>query len=494
MTEKERSFGETIGSFKPAFWVASFMELMERWAWYGVFTLFALYLVASKDEGGLGFNHIEKGSIMAQITAILYLLPLFFGVIADRIGYKLSLTIAYLIMMVGYYLMGEVDTYWSMYFVFLLVALGAALFKPVASAIVTKSTDKSNGTLGFGIFYMMVNVGGFIGPASSSYLRTTYGWKIIFIQAAIVIGINLIVLWLFFKEPEREEVKSEPIGVEIKNSLLKIWEALKDTRLTVLLILMVGFWTMFNQLFYTLPNFITDWVNSAVLSDWINTNLPFLGDTLTEKGQIKAEWFTNIDALMIVCLQIMVSFFVTKMRHVTAMIRGFIIAAIGIGLTFYTHNVWFTILGTVIFAIGEMTTNPTFSSFIALISPKGKEALYQGTYFLPVAAGNFLTQFISGNLYEAWSDKFGLLQKEMAKRNIEMPELSDSFTKNDYFALAEQKLGMNHWQLTDFLWDNYQPNKIWFVIVAVGVFTIIALSIYDRMVIRPKEKKGELAE
>lgn len=490
MKENKRTFGQTIKSFQPQFWIASFMELMERWAWYGVFTLFALYLVASKDEGGLGFNHIEKGSIMAQITAILYLLPLFFGVIADRIGYKLSLTIAYIVMIIGYYLMGQVDTYWSMYFVFLLVALGAALFKPVASGIVTKSTDKSNGTLGFGIFYMMVNVGGFIGPAMSSSLRTQFGWKLIFIQAAIVIGINLIILLLFFKEPEREKFEKKPILTEIGDSLNNILEALKDTRLTILLLLMIGFWTMFNQLFYTLPNFITDWVNSAVLSDWINTNLPFLSDTLTENGQVKAEWFTNIDAMMIVCLQMFVSFFVTKMRHVSAMIRGFIIAAIGIGFTFYTNNVMFTILGTVIFAIGEMTTNPTFSSFIALISPKGKEALYQGTYFLPVAAGNFLTQYISGNLYQNWSDKFGLLKKEMTARNISMPEVTDSFTKNDYFRLAEEKLQMSHWEMTDFLWQNYTPNKIWYVIVGVGLTTIIALSIYDRIVIKPREKKG----
>lgn len=489
MSTEKRTFAQSLKSFQPQFWVVSFMELMERWAWYGVFTLFALYLVASKDDGGLGFNHIQKGSIMAQITAILYLLPLFFGVIADRIGYKLSLTIAYIVMIIGYYLMGHVDTYWSMYFVFLFVALGAALFKPVASGMVTKTTDKSNGTLGFGIFYMMVNIGGFIGPAMSSSLRTQYGWKLIFVQASIVIGINLLVLLFFFKEPKREEFKKEPISTEILNSLKKIWEALKDTRLTVLLLLMVGFWTMFNQLFYTLPNFITDWVDSSSLSNWINENVPFLANTLTENGQVKAEWFTNIDAMMIVCLQMFVSYFVTKMRHVSAMIRGFIIAAIGVGLTFYTNNVMFTILGTVIFAIGEMTTNPTFSSFIALISPKGKEALYQGTYFLPVAAGNLLTQFISGNLYQNWSDKLSLLQTEMVKKSIEMPEITEEFTKNDYFALAEQKLGMGHWEMTNMLWNSYNPNKIWFVIVGIGAFTIIALSIYDKMVIKPKENK-----
>lgn len=544
MTENKQSFGKTIRSFNKTFWIASFMELMERWAWYGIFGLFGLYLVASTDDGGLGFNHIQKGSIMGNVTAILYLLPLFFGVIADRIGYKLSLSISYIIMILGYYLMGEVNTYWSMYMVFLMVAIGAAFFKPVASAIIARNTDETTGTMGFGIFYMMVNIGGFVGPAMSSFLRTELGWKIIFIQAAVVIGINLLLVLFFYKEPKTEKKQKEPLLSEIKASLIHIFEALKDKRLTILLILMIGFWTMFNQLFYTLPNFIDDWVNSAALSEWIHANIPFLGTLLTQDGQVKPEWFTNLDAFMIICLQVFVSYFVIKMRHIHAIIRGAIIATIGVSLTFYTNNVWFTILGTMIFAVGEMASSPTLSSFIALITPKGKEGLYQGTYFLPVAAGNFFTGFISGGLYEKWSDKLSILKTELGRRNIEMPEVVSKeqfieqgsqalgitvsefenqfqlkeknldyatigerftayaaekgtdissiptpFSKNEYFALAEQKLGMNHWEMTQMLWENYHPNKIWYVVCAVGVVSIISLLVYDRYVVRPLEEK-----
>ena len=489
MGTEKRSFVKTLGSFNKTFWVASVMELMERWAWYGIFTLLAIYLVGSTDTGGLGFSHTEKGQLMGFIPAILYLLPLFTGVIADKIGYKLSLIIAYSMLIVGYYLMGTVSSYWSVFFVFLFVALGAAMFKPVASAIITKSTDKSNGTLGFGIFYMMVNIGGFIGPAMSSGLRSTYGWKLIFIQAAIVIFINLLIVIFFFKEPYRE-ISKESVSEAILNSLKKIWEAVKDVKLTVLLIIMVGFWTLFNQLFNTLPNFIEDWIDSSAVSNAVTDFWPWLGNLISDGGQVKPEWFTQIDALMIVFLQIFVSYFVLKIRHVSAMIRGFIIATIGIGITFYTQNVWFTVIGTVIFAIGEMATNPTFSSFIALISPRGKEALYQGTYFLPVAAGNFFTAFVSGNLYEAWSDKLSLLQNEMTSRGIKMPEVTTDFSKNQYYDLAAQKLNMEKWEMTRMLWDNYNPNKIWYVIVGIGVVTILALAVYDKMVIRPREAKA----
>ncbi|MFK8038667.1 MAG: MFS transporter, partial [Crocinitomicaceae bacterium] len=160
---KKESTISLIKSFNPMFWVASAMELFERWAWYGLFAVLALYLTGSTDEGGLGFTHTEKGQIMGYVTAILYLLPLFTGVIADKIGYKLALIISYVMLMTGYYLMGEVSSYSAVFMLFLYIAIGAAMFKPVASAIVTKTTEKKNSTLGFGIFYMMVNIGGFVG-------------------------------------------------------------------------------------------------------------------------------------------------------------------------------------------------------------------------------------------------------------------------------------------------------------------------------------------
>src|SRR5699024_8593143 len=242
----------------------------------------------------------------------------------------------------------------------------------------------------------MVNIGGFIGPAMSSSLRTKFGWTIIFIQASILIAINLLTLLLFYRDEDFKKHK-DSIGNALKKSILNIFEALKDVRLSLLLILMIGFWSMFNQLFNTLPNFIEDWVDSHIISNWINENLPRLGSVFTQNGQVKPEWFTNIDSFMIILFQVIVSFFVTRIGQINSVIRGAIIATIGVGLTFYFGSVWFTIVGTMIFAIGEMMSSPTVSSFIALITPKGKEGLYQGTYFLPVGVSYFVTSFISGD-------------------------------------------------------------------------------------------------
>ncbi|WP_455004889.1 MFS transporter [Capnocytophaga gingivalis] len=485
MQENKQSFSQTIKSFSPTFWVANFLQIMERGAWFGIFSLLGLYLVASTDEGGLGLSHVEKGNILANVTAIQFFLPLFFGVIADRIGYKLSLIIAFVIIGVGYYLMGTVSSYWAVYLAFLFAAIGGSLFKPVASGIIARTTDERTNTMGFGLFYLMANIGGFFGPAFSSYLRTTMGWRIIFLQGAIMILINLLVVLFFYKEKKINREYNVTILQEIRGSFGNIIEALKDKKLSILLILMVGYWMVYNQLFYTLPNFIEDWVDSAPESAWINKYIPFLGTTLTENGQIKAEWYGNIDCVMIILFQVSISYMVMRIRQISALIRGTLIATLGVVLTFVFNNVWFTIIGTVIFAIGEMIAGPTLYAYVAQITPKGKEALYQGTLFLPVAVANYLTGFVTGGLYQKWSDKYSLLKGELLQRQLSLPE---GLSKKQFFEQAEQQLHMSPAELTEFLWNTYQPNKLWFLVLAMGAFTIISVYIYNKMMIKTKER------
>ena len=469
MTEQKRSYTQTLKSFSSTFWVGNLLQLTERWAYFSIFSLLALYLVAGTDEGGLGLTHTQKGNIMAHITAILYLLPLFFGVIADRIGYKLSLLISCVIMGGGYYLMSVASSYWDTYFAFLLASVGCSFFRPVVQGIIARHTDEGNSTLGFGFFYMMGNIGGLLGPAMSSYLRTTMGWKVIFIQAVVVIIFNLIVILFFYKEPKAERKYNIPLLTEIKGSVQNIVGALKDKKLTILLLL--------NQLFYTLPNFIEDWVDSSKQSDWINRNISFLGTTFTENERIKAEWFGNIDCIMIILTQMSISYFVMKMDQVSAMIRGTIVMTIGVTLTFMFKEVTFTVLGTAIFAIGEIAVGPTISAFIAKITPKGKEALYQGTYFLPIAVGSYITGFFSGNLYDKWSDKHSLLKMELDKRAITLPE---GLNKKEYFEQAQEKLHLSATELSDLLWNTYHPNKFWYIIFAMGILTAFFIYLFNR--------------
>jgi len=478
----------TFKKFPRTFWVANSMELFERWAWYGLFAVLALYLTQSTDTGALGFTQTQKGSIMGTVTAILYFLPLFTGALADRFGYKKMLIIAFVILSSSYFLMGQVRSYSAVYGAFLLVALGAAIFKPIVSATVTKTTDETTSSIGFGIFYMIVNIGGFVGPVFSSKLRHIYGWDIVFIMAASAIAVNILLVLIFYKEPGREK-NTDPFWHSIWKSLKNILTALADMKLTIFLIIMIGFWTMFNQLFYTLPNFIDQWVDTQMIYQWISGFSPAIASAVgTKDGTIAPEMMVNLDAGFIILFQILISSLVMRLKPVNAIISGIMVVSVGIGLAFATNNGFYVIAGIFIFAIGEMASSPKFTEYIGRIAPKNKEALYMGTSFLPVAVGNYFAGLFSGPVYQSMSDKISLLEHEVAKRGLQIPAISKQFTQNDYLKRAAELLHTDQHGLTQMLWNTYHPYNIWVLFSAIGVVTIVALFLYNTFVLGKTKK------
>ena len=135
------------------------------------------------------------------------------------------------------------------------------------------------------------------------------------------------------------------------------------------------------------------------------------------------------------------------------------------------------------FALGEMGSSPKFTEYVGRIAPADKKALYMGTSFLPIAAGHQLAGWLSGDIYEGVSDKIFLLQKEVAKQGIDLPEISVAFTKNDFLNEAASKMNMSQTELTNFLWQNYHPSNIWVVYAGVAVSAVVFLWLYDRFVI-----------
>ncbi len=480
----------TFKKFPKTFWIANTMELFERWAWYGLFAVLALYLTQSTDTGALGFTQTQKGNIMGTVTAILYFLPLFTGALADRFGYKRMLIIAFVILSSSYLLMGQVRSYAAVYGAFLLVALGAAVFKPIVSATVTKTTDETTSSIGFGIFYMIVNIGGFVGPVFSSKLRHIYGWHIVFVMAASAILVNLFIALIFYKEPGRVKNR-DSFGASIKKSLKHIITALSDMKLTIFLIIMVGFWTMFNQLFYTLPNFIYQWVDTSMIYNWIHGFSPDIAAAVgTQKGVIAPEMMVNLDAGFIILFQILISSLVMRLKPVNSIITGIMVVSVGIGLSFGTNNGFYVIAGIFIFAIGEMASSPKFTEYIGRIAPKDKEALYMGTSFLPMAVGNYFTGILSGPVYQSMSDKISLLEHFIAKRGLEIPAISKQFTQNDYLRRAAELMHTDQHGLTQMLWNTYHPYRIWVLFSAIGVVTIIALFLYNYFILGKVKKQS----
>lgn len=227
----------TLKKFPAAFYIANFMEIFERMAWYGFYAVASLYITGSVASGGLGLTDQERGVITGVVPFLLYLFPVVTGALADKFGFKKTFFVAFAIMAPGYLIMGIATGFWTFFMAFLAVAVGAALFKPVVTGTVARVTSGDTKALGFGIFYMIVNVGGFVGPLVATVVRG-WGWEWVFRMSAFWISFNFVWLFLFYKEPpsgESEEDKAASAGDNFSQRMHKVWrdmtQVLGNTRL-----------------------------------------------------------------------------------------------------------------------------------------------------------------------------------------------------------------------------------------------------------------------
>ncbi|PKI14798.1 MFS transporter [Colwellia sp. 12G3] len=341
--------------FQRSFYVANTMEIFERLAWYGMYTLLASYIMTPTSQGGLGLGNTERGLIMGVVPFFLYLFPVVSGALADRFGYRKMFLLSLTLMAPSYYFLGYAKDLGSFMSIFMLIALGAGIFKPVVIATISRTTDDTNRGLGFGIFYMMVNIGGFLGPLLAPIIQKHYGWEWVFIFACIWISVNFIPALFFYKEPERhaENKTLTQVFHEMQQVLGNFRLALLAVPLLVLLVgfyagfinetmtlitvivlivsaiiwdvvvakydnnnaiqnqvpqrksapvnppwylqkmrignkpfmvyllILTGFWTVYMQIFVTLPVYIRDFVDSSDLVTLLHSINPWLHDVLT---------------------------------------------------------------------------------------------------------------------------------------------------------------------------------------------------------------------
>lgn len=475
-------FISVIKKYNTTFWASNVIELFERWAWYGFYLAFALYLVNSKDTGALGLTQAQKGIIMGTGSMLLYFLPVITGAIADKVGYKRILFLAFTLYASGFYMIKTFDTFGLMFFAFVWTCIGGAFFKPIISAMVSRTTTDETASIGFGIFYMMINIGGFIGPFIAGVLMQK-SWDFVFYMSIITIGVNYLITAFFFKDPVKKDT-STPLLKNIGQAFVNIFITLQNWKYVLFLIIMILFWTAFNQLYYSFPVFIDQWVDTSVLYDGIKSVWPWLAEAIgTTDGTITAVTLTSMDSFFIIVFQLAVSTFVMRFRPLAAMMGGILVLSGGLMLMFSNQSGWLILLGILVFALGEMGSSPKFTEYVGKIAPADQKALYMGTSFLPIAAAHQLAGWLSGDVYEKIADKIYLLKLEVAKKGISIPEISDEFSKNDYIATAAKEMGMNTQELGQHLWQTYQPSNIWFLFSGIAVSAVILLWFYDRFII-----------
>ena len=149
-----------------------FAELWERFSYYGMRALLTLFIVAPLTTGGLGLTTVEAARIYGNYTMAVYLLAIPGGYIADRyLGAHYAVLIGGAIIALGHFTLA-IPAETSFYLGLGLVAIGTGLFKPNISAMVggLYAPGDERRDAGFSIFYMGINVGGFLAPLVTGFL------------------------------------------------------------------------------------------------------------------------------------------------------------------------------------------------------------------------------------------------------------------------------------------------------------------------------------
>jgi dipeptide/tripeptide permease len=422
--------------FQATFWVANVTELFERLSYYGVNAVLAIYLNET-----LRFSPQQTGELIGFFGGIVWFLPIIGGTLADRLGFRRSLAGAYLVLALGYFLLGSLSSTWMaplrnalpmavvVQLILCVPALGPAIVKPCVVGTTARASNENVRSLGYSIYYTLVNIGGTLGPIVAFTVRRTIGIENVFRVSAASVLLMFFGTIFFYREPDRlVEKQVASFAQAFKNMFV----VLGNLRFIVFLLIFSGFWIMFWQEFIALPLFIRGYVNP-------NADVDLL---------------TTVDPLAVILFQILISFLTRRVRPFGAMTAGILITSLSwlilaIGdLRWQIHATmrigsWslpiqglpvYAALALVVLAIGEMTQSPRYYEYVSRLAPPGQQGTFMGFSFLPIAIGFVIAGKIGGRLVHYFGEVL------------------------------------------------HRPNQLWFVVAGVGVLTTILMWIYDKAV------------
>lgn len=374
-----------LRSFPSVFWLANVMELFERAAYYGLNSVLAVYLTNEVAKGGLGFTEQSVGFLQSLIYAFTYVIPIAGGALADRYGYRRMLLFAFSILTAGYFVAGNMTAYGAVFGALLLMATGSGLFKPIISGTLARTTTEENSGFGFGIYYWMINIGAFLAPLLVSVLRG-FSWRYVFIASALYCAAMLVPTVFLFKDPPQpENTKSLR---EVAHGAAMV---LGDARFMLMIVVYSGFWILYFQSFGSVLWYLRDFVDATP----VNRFFASFGVPL----KFEAEHVTVINSGTIILLQVLVSRAVKKIRPLPTMVTGIVIGTLGFLCLAASTNIWVFILGMSVFSIGEMTAHPKYYSYVGLVAPADKKAVYMGYAFLYGVIGSLIGSSLGGAMY-----------------------------------------------------------------------------------------------
>jgi proton-dependent oligopeptide transporter, POT family len=418
-----RRIDEIAKGFDPPFWIANISEIFERLAYYGAFASLALYL-----HEKLNFSTEQTGTLTGLFGGAVWFLAIFGGAVADRLGFRRALSLAYLILSAAYFLIGSIGSAWlapvrnlaplSIFvaFVLLLPALGISLVKPCVVGTTARASRENVRSLGYSIYYTMVNIGGIAGPAAADWAHRHMGLGIIFnISAASVFAMFFLVAFLF-REPHRADDAPTPSVAQVARNFLGI---LWPPKFLLFLLIFTGYWVVYWQQYTSLPGY---------LHHYVDPNAP-------------VERILITDPVIVVCFTFLLNVFIRKMQPFRAVILGTVVSSFSWVVLALWPSSWGAVLSLVLLAIGEIIQQPSYYDYISRLAPPGQQGTYMGFAFLPLGIGSLVGGWFGGRMMHHFAEEQG------------------------------------------------RPALAWYAVVAVGFATALLLFAYDR-VFRPSEQKN----
>lgn len=375
----------TVKGFSKAFWVSSTVELLERMAYYAIFIVLTLYL-----SNILGFSDFEASMISGLFSGGLYLLPIFTGAYADKVGFRKSMIIAFSLLSVGYLGLGVLPTLleaaglveygevtrfsglpdsnsrWMIVPILFIIMVGGSFIKSIISGSVAKETTEANRARGYSIFYMLVNIGSFTGKSVVDPLRNFIGEQAyIYINyfSATMTAVALLAVILLYKSAHTAgEGKSMR---EIGQGFLRI---MTNWRLLMLILIVTGFWMVQQQLYATMPKYV----------------IRMAGETA------RPGWIANVNPFVVVCCVNFITRLMAKRSAITSMNIGMFLIPVsallmacgnllgGDLIAGISNITLMMILGIVVQALAECFISPRYLEYFSLQAPEGEEGMYLG--------------------------------------------------------------------------------------------------------------------
>ena len=455
MTFSER-FQEIRTGFERPFWVANISEIFERLAYYGAFASLALYL-----QEKLNFSSEQTGTLTGIFGGMVWFLAIFGGAAADRMGFRRALSTAYLILAVAYFLIGSIGAPWLgpvrnllplglfVGFILALPALGISLVKPCVVGTTARASKENVRSIGYSIYYTMVNIGGAAGPYCASWAHRHLGVENVYRVAALSVFAMFFVVLIFFREPGQPGDAPPPSIAQVARNfcmvvgnyrlvlsallialLLRfalwirpglsvpwwIWTILLlavlagISRFMWFLVIFTGYWVVFWQQYISLPGYIHGYISPHA----------------------DVEMILVTDGVTVICLTLAVNFLIRKIPAFQAVILGTVITSVSWLILALRPTIWGAILSLFVLALGEITQQPRYYEYISRLAPAGQQGTYMGFAFLPIGIGSFIGGWFGGTLIH----HFGEVR--------------------------------------------HQPAQMWWVVTGVGLATAGLLWIYDR--------------